>query len=109
MSDLDRAIKAMRTVLRPFVPPNDETLARALTAAAPFLTQIPDGWKTIDTAPKDGTRILIWHGNIEIARWADLNVSFATRYGWRDDCSEFREVTHWQPLPLPPPTEKNDG
>jgi len=43
MSDLDRAIKAMRTVLRPFVPPNDETLARALTAAAPFLTQIPDG------------------------------------------------------------------
>lgn len=79
-------------------------------AAAPFLTQIPDGWKTIDTAPKDGTQVLVaqWHRgsrnhSYRVAHWNGEN--------WQAVLSVLptHAVTHWQPLPLPPPTEKNNG
>ena len=53
-------------------------------------------WQPIETAPKDGTRILMWsqkHSSVSYDSWADFcrmnNPSF----------------THWMPLPPPPPSE----
>lgn len=70
-------------------------------------------WRPIETAPKDGTRILIyyaapgasvkqaWSANerghfIRVARWDDGK--------WRLDMSgHFRlDATHWMPLPAHP-------
>jgi hypothetical protein len=57
-------------------------------------------WQPIETAPGDGSRILICteSGHVLIAGWAvKLNVS-----GWWND-----NPTHWMPLPEPPEENKS--
>lgn len=61
-------------------------------------------WMPIDTAPRDGTRILgLVRGappEVNILHWRD-------RIWWDDlDQVYFQHVTHWMPLPAPPETEK---
>lgn len=56
-------------------------------------------WQDIKTAPKDGTRVLVWD--------AELRMCFACsfEYGiWQTGVWTGRhpKVTHWQPLPPPP-------
>lgn len=59
-----------------------------------------DDWQPIETAPKDGTRVLVWHPYWNAA-------STAQWYGtdWRIvyDLKPFvSQPTHWRPLPAPP-------
>lgn len=88
----------------------------ALTAAAPFLTQIPDGWKTIDTAPPcdlvkvKPTYALLYIPGIgvrsgEVGNY--LGKLFGTVPSLHGNAVDDWGATHWMPLPLPP-TEKND-
>ena len=64
-----------------------------------------DDWQSIETAPKDGTRILVWETNVvdpfvTIAEWR--------RDEWIVSDSDFghrTEFDRWQPLPTPPQTE----
>ena len=57
------------------------------------------GWMPIDTAPRDGTEILV-------ARGRQAGVAF-----WRHDrwnlggVMYFDKPTHWQPISLPAPPE----
>ena len=67
-------------------------------------------WQPIETAPKDGTVIFVWH-ECETNRHAafDVNIKKAQ---WLEDCDEWRvdafggnvppKLTHWMPLPEPP-------
>jgi len=71
-----------------------------------------DGWRTIDSAPKDGTPILAWtvHANakyskdpvgegwacVSLIRWIDFNGGGWTWNGLAG------EHTHWRPLPAAP-------
>jgi len=63
-----------------------------------------DGWQPIDSAPKDGTDVLIYHQSrtsdsiIVIAQWTDDGMD---SYHWCDAVAIY-EPTHWQPLPDPP-------
>ncbi len=71
-------------------------------------TDTGDDWEGIETAPKDGTRFLLWcvHPNARfdpvnyagpvIGRWIKHNGGGFTWEGHSGD------VTHWQPLPQPP-------
>ena len=74
-------------------------------------------WNPIETAPKDGTRILVSDGNYVDRAWyaVDVPAYFGLRQtakdfeGWAymydDDRSRhvfLSEPTHWQPLPTPP-------
>lgn len=58
------------------------------------------GWRGIESAPRDGTRVLVWAG-----RCCDLP-GFWTIAAYHKDAGwcvcELREATHWQPLPPPP-------
>jgi hypothetical protein len=63
-------------------------------------------WQTIDSAPKDGTRVLVYESfcvkTICCARWIE-----APHRVWRADSgSIMSRATHWQPLPLPPEPPK---
>lgn len=73
------------------------------------------GWQPIETAPKDGTVVLVYPGvwsnrTCSVARWDDDRSAKRPRPYWsRDDTSSVttcRNVppTHWMPLPAPPET-----
>lgn len=59
-------------------------------------------WQPIETAPKDGTAVLIAVPDYEvaiIANWYRYN-GLET---WRDEELDiYPTATHWQPLPTPP-------
>jgi hypothetical protein len=48
------------------------------------------GWRPIESAPKDGTRVLLWDGRRQHVDWWN--------HGWWNTS----RPTHWQPLPPPP-------
>lgn len=60
-------------------------------------------WQPIETAPKDGTAILIAKSPCD--HWAGMFVAY-----WSDDLDEWfysinrivRQPTHWMPLPAAP-------
>ncbi|UQS95251.1 hypothetical protein Pam5_35 [Pseudanabaena phage Pam5] len=62
------------------------------------------GWQPIETAPKDGTRVLVYSGqeSVQCASWWRDGDS-----GWAEWCSPdgytIFDTTHWRPLP-PNPT-----
>ena len=70
--------------------------------------QVPEGWKPIDTAPKDGKYYLFYRkSEIQSAKWLSIGT-------WGDDgwCYELPSnikngvtknlPTHWMPLPAAP-------
>jgi len=80
-------------------------------------------WQPIETAPKDGTQILLWNGahrflaywdkdfssswdeereiSIPVGAWTDGTVA---SWGYEEN-NQIKEPTHWMPLPEPPSEE----
>ena len=53
-------------------------------------------WQPIETAPKDGSDILVWDGDsVSLANW------FGGEW-WVLGEFTLDNVTHWMPLPPPP-------
>lgn len=90
-------------------------IAAADGAALPMLVRAE--WQPIETAPKDGTRILIAGGTYyyDASEMPDQEFTSADTAYWRNGgwCggygSEYNgeywhKPTHWQPLPAPPAT-----
>ena len=65
-------------------------------------------WQPIETAPKDGTEILIVaKGYVAIARWKNINTDAHPLMAWAfhhedDGAYVLHGPSHWQPMPLPP-------
>ncbi len=74
-------------------------------------------WQPIETAPKDGTWILLCGGRIEygwcqedekpsavVAQYAGLSKNPVWQFAWYDSgyYGKYIEPTHWMPLPKPP-------
>jgi len=77
-------------------------------------------WLPIETAPKDGTEIIVFHPE------AGVCAAFCPKEGFNWHCMDgsntvigsrsgvsiprmtsfVKDPTHWQPLPLPPPPEE---
>ena len=59
-------------------------------------------WQPIETAPKDGTAVLVYDGKITTAEWYGLGGYWSLcRVGaWAEDSET--DPTHWMPLPDPP-------
>lgn len=65
------------------------------------------GWQPIETAPKDGTCILVFNGNILSAHWLALNpevgIWLLTESGSDVGAGDLSaEPSHWMPLPEAP-------
>lgn len=70
-------------------------------------------WQPIETAPKDGTKIIVWPptwtGTLSTAAWNDDKYAKRPRPYWKrgDDhgsstVSRGRNPTHWAPIPAGP-------
>lgn len=67
-------------------------------------------WQPIETAPKDGTQVLITDGTglCAVASWEDYAAELYDGVGWRDagdmgwGGTVYHAPTHWMPLPSPP-------
>jgi len=76
----------------------------AVIVSEELLGNVVPGWKTINSAPKDGRPILVWDGLLamQIVEW---DASGKDGYNWSDRGGSFfhvEEFTHWMPLPQPP-------
>lgn len=77
-------------------------------------------WRPIETAPKDGTTILVyrfyapfgWHV-MGYARWSEIGdrISGWLSYGFSDPPGNLGlgAPTHWHPLPSPPQSPLKDS
>lgn len=68
-----------------------------------------EGWRDIESAPKDGSEVLVWDEHSHIisqAVWKDRHGHFLSG-GWQDapytgDSRRLARPTHWMPLPTAP-------
>jgi len=56
-----------------------------------------DGWLPIESAPRDGTRILVWAGGNQFVAYYHRS-----RSDWFIVANVPVSATHWRPLPTPP-------
>jgi hypothetical protein len=70
-----------------------------------------DKWQPIETAPRDGTAILVCYaqhyesnGFLPVAvRWRTYHPNSQGKYEFRDSSgTKIRAITHWMPLPEAP-------
>lgn len=64
-----------------------------------------DNWQPIETAPKDGSRILLWFdgepGHVDLLSWTGTSWSNGDTY---ENVFHGEVPTAWMPLPEPPVT-----
>lgn len=102
-----------------------EALEKARAILALFQAQGSGerGWRTIDSAPKDGQDILLWWRlctNPSVGRWS-IDDAFdehdegwpCPEEGWRSDGDQCiprnqSDCTHWMPLPAAPDTDMGE-
>lgn len=72
-----------------------------------------DAWEPIETAPKDGTKVDLWHptkGRLENAFYQAQTYSPDVPWGWSNPWwGRITGATHWMPLPLPPSPANSSG
>jgi hypothetical protein len=60
-------------------------------------------WQKIETAPKDGTPILVYDKDWFDFMGHQIVVYWLEDFGWRSGCDQCPDdPTHWMPLPEPP-------
>lgn len=99
------------------LPDGDHDLITTTQAEAYAAAKVREAqqWQPIETAPKDGTTILVWfkqHGAMTVC-WGDRDYNHTSEYAvWLVDDHKHGpypvrgysrgDDTHWMPLPAPP-------
>ena len=102
-------------------------------AAAALEAAREDAWQPIETAPRDGSEVLVWRADcgILLARWTapidfmtttELEAASDGNDDWMEEpdwfCADFvsgsrldgtEAPTHWRPLPAPPAIDQARG
>lgn len=59
-------------------------------------------WQPIETAPKDGTPVIVW-GKLGSFPFREREAKFHRCFGWVTLDGKLRlAATHWRPFPSPP-------
>lgn len=77
----------------------DEHARRSADALASPRAPQPTTWQPIESAPKDGTCVLLAY---RVSRLASTTVGWFNGEKWRDEENTDLGPTHWMPLPDPP-------
>ena len=104
------ALTAAKTQLEILLPDygrvHDERLALIqIDAAIAALQAEPQGWRPIETAPKDAHALLwidIVIGQPLVVQGCWFHDDDADEKGWIDLDGNVLNATHWMPLPTPP-------
>ena len=75
-----------------------ETRARAFVALSCSTPQ--GGWRTIKSAPDDGTPLWLYENDLSYEGWWEADGGY-----WYCPCVSEANPTHWQPLPAAPKQE----
>lgn len=60
-------------------------------------------WQSIETAPKDGSAILLYGGPLQVVgSWKEFVGGRGAWFGFYDGEPCIENPTHWMPLPAPP-------
>jgi hypothetical protein len=88
---------------------------RARAAVTAYLAEAGDGWRDIETAPKDGTRFLVFGGGadkVEVCTWDDRvgawDLDHTMLEDFNDQSEGYSRPTHWRPLPKAPEVTSDD-
>lgn len=71
---------------------------------------VTTGWRSIETAPRDGSWFLVWNGNwVGVAKYREPYDDTDPCPSWEDETGHFitPQPTIWQPLPEPPKENTN--
>jgi len=87
-----------------FCSPNGSTEIEAIAA---WNDRTPEPWLPIETAPKDGTKVILRSISYNIQEQEIVRImdNYWTNSGWRCHDPNYR-FTHWQPLPAGPTKEE---
>ena len=97
-------------------PRKSGALADAILAILPVM-----GWQPIETAPRDGTTVLLLsqeavkqgrllkHGGCAVDYWHDPKRDNCRFTGWGKFNETYWPPSHWMPLPPPPADMKEEG
>ena len=83
-----------------------------MTPTPPQAGERAEAWLPIESAPRDGSRVLLycaWNGVVR-GKWESDKYGKPPRPYWTNDCeytfgklaTRKDQPTHWQPLPPPP-------
>lgn len=75
---------------------------RAMLAAAPPPPEKTEGWRTMESAPKDGTLLLLIYKGRPIVAAHNGSDKYPFWNSETVGISDIANFTHWQPLPPPP-------
>lgn len=78
----------------------NQEAAKAACEIADLISQW-EPWQPIETAPRDGSRVLVWYGFALTARWRSSGKCPNPFWGWHSG-ENWVEPTHWMPLPAGP-------
>jgi hypothetical protein len=81
-----------------------------LLCAADEITRLraATAWQKIETAPRDGTTVLLWLVDGQMMIDGEYAIQgFHSARAWRTEFHVTAEPTHWQPLPTPPEGESH--
>lgn len=106
IDDLEKAIQAYEAAKAEITKYHIEDFYESGGKIIPYVNQ----WQPIETAPKDGTKILvygyyIYDGDKDRTEYTHLVVWDEDFSAWESDDGEFVDseiFSHWQPLPSPP-------
>jgi hypothetical protein len=76
----------------------------------PQAERIEQDWQPIETAPKDGTKVLVYATVLHPEKWGVHLEPMVCAASYHPDAGwcvcEIRDATHWRPLPAPPAAAK---
>lgn len=126
VSDLEKVRAALEEARRHVYDVDVTELVQSISQALSALARLslPAAWQGMDSAPKDGTWVLLFNpdyyehewndfqgryiGMMWVARWIPHTWANEPRGHWESYYSGIPpdgEPTHWQPLPPPPAKE----
>lgn len=69
--------------------------------AAAIMEAVPK-WQPIESAPKNGTEVLLWHGRTAVGSYVVDSIMPEWRNRWVCLGGYIADPTHWMPLPESP-------